>query len=159
MGPNTPYFGDHVELSDGGNDFASTMGIGGVIGTKFTWPNPPKSGRGKRILLDAEKEKYWKKYVDIYNKEMISKGEYQNLYDIGYDKPEGHAVKKDGIMYYAFFAKSWNGKIQIRGLDKKTYELYDYENDKSLGKVKGPNPVINQSFENHLLLKCIPIEK
>ena len=26
------YFGDHVELSDGRQDFASTVGIGGVVG-------------------------------------------------------------------------------------------------------------------------------
>jgi alpha-galactosidase len=37
MGPRTPYYGDHVELSDGGDDFASSVGIGAVVGTKFTW--------------------------------------------------------------------------------------------------------------------------
>ncbi|HWF91322.1 MAG TPA: glycoside hydrolase family 36 protein [Terriglobales bacterium] len=35
MGDNVPYFGDHVELSDGGNDFASTLGVGGVVGTSL----------------------------------------------------------------------------------------------------------------------------
>ena len=39
------YFGDHVELSDGRQDFASTLGIGGVVGTQFTWP--PGSGAAK----------------------------------------------------------------------------------------------------------------
>jgi len=29
MGDNVPFFGDHVEESDGGNDFASTVGVGG----------------------------------------------------------------------------------------------------------------------------------
>ena len=37
-GDQTAYFGDHVELSTGRDDFASTVGIGGVIGTEFTWP-------------------------------------------------------------------------------------------------------------------------
>ena len=32
MGDKLPYFGDHVELSDGGDDFASTIGVGGVVG-------------------------------------------------------------------------------------------------------------------------------
>lgn len=32
------YYGDHVELTDGGDDFASQIGIGAVIGSKFTWP-------------------------------------------------------------------------------------------------------------------------
>ena len=38
MGPSAAYAGDHVELSDHGNDFASTVGIGAVASTKFTWP-------------------------------------------------------------------------------------------------------------------------
>ena len=39
MGDNVPFFGDHVELSDGGNDFASTVGVGGVVGTQFVLPS------------------------------------------------------------------------------------------------------------------------
>ena len=39
MGESAPYFGDHVELSDGGSDFASSVGIGAIVGTKFTWPS------------------------------------------------------------------------------------------------------------------------
>ena len=39
MGDNIPFFGDHVELSDGGNDFASTVGVGGVVGTQFVIPS------------------------------------------------------------------------------------------------------------------------
>ncbi|MFC1562953.1 glycoside hydrolase family 36 protein, partial [candidate division KSB1 bacterium] len=158
MGHDVPYYGDHVELSSGGNDFVSTIGIGGVIGTKFTWPNPPKSRRGKRSFLDKQKEKYWKKYIDIYNKEMISKGEYRNLYDIGYDKPEGHAVKKGDIMYYAFYSSSWSGEINLRGLEKREYEVYDYDNNRMLGRVKGPESSISQDFEHHLLIKCVPVD-
>ncbi len=158
MGPDTPYYGDHVELSTGRNDFASTIGIGGVIGSKFTWPTSPESRRGRSPLLDPEKEKYWKKYVDIYTSEMISKGEYENLYDIGYDKPEGHAVKKGDMMYYGFFAASWDGELNLRGLKNKTYDVYDYENDKLLGKVEGTDAVISTMFEGHLLIKCVPVE-
>ena len=36
MGGSIAYFGDHVDMSDGGDDFASTVGIGGVVGTNFT---------------------------------------------------------------------------------------------------------------------------
>ena len=45
------YFGDHVELSDGHEDFASTLGIGGVVGTQFTWP--PGSAARPRLDLRA----------------------------------------------------------------------------------------------------------
>jgi alpha-galactosidase len=50
LGPRAAVYGDHVELTrirnangkeiDLGKDFASTVGTGGVVGTKFVWPNP-----------------------------------------------------------------------------------------------------------------------
>ena len=41
---------------------------------------------------------------------MLSRGEYLgDLYDIGFDRPESHAIRKDGQMYYAFYARHWNG--------------------------------------------------
>jgi hypothetical protein len=39
MGDSVPFFGDHVEESDGGNDFTSTLGVGGVVGTQFVIPS------------------------------------------------------------------------------------------------------------------------
>jgi alpha-galactosidase len=30
-----------------------------------------------------------------------------NLYDIGFDYPEAHVIKKDGKFYYAFYTHSW----------------------------------------------------
>jgi alpha-galactosidase len=54
MGPSAPYAGDHVELSDGGDDFASTIGIGAVLSTKFTWPVDPKPKDS--FLLTPERE-------------------------------------------------------------------------------------------------------
>src|SRR5258708_28633012 len=41
MGPSAAYAGDHVELSDKGNDFASTIGIRAVVSPQFTWPRDP----------------------------------------------------------------------------------------------------------------------
>src|SRR5579862_1503784 len=50
LGPRAAVYGDHVELTsiryegeeeiDEGKDFASTLGAGGVVGTKFVWPDP-----------------------------------------------------------------------------------------------------------------------
>ena len=37
-GPAMPVFADHVELSDGGADFASEIGAGGIPATKFILP-------------------------------------------------------------------------------------------------------------------------
>ncbi len=41
-GRSAAVFADHVELSDGGVDFASAVGTGGVPGTKFTWQVSPE---------------------------------------------------------------------------------------------------------------------
>ena len=53
------YAGDHVELSDGGDDFASTVGIGAVVCTKFTWPADPRPENG--LLLTPAKETEWRR--------------------------------------------------------------------------------------------------
>lgn len=155
--PNTAYYGDHVELSDGADDFASSFGIGAVLGTKFTWPrdNPNASGT---FVLTPEKETIWKKWFALYNDMMLSKGNYLGgMYDIGYDRPEGHVIQKNDRLYYAFYAENWNGEIQIKGLDpSKTYTLYDYYNNKDLGEVNGDNPVIQSSFNDFLLLEATP---
>src|SRR5207253_502309 len=69
MGASAAFAGDHVELSDGNNDFASTIGIGAVASTKFTWPRDPKPGNG--FLLTAEKEALWRKWIGIYNQTKL----------------------------------------------------------------------------------------
>jgi alpha-galactosidase len=149
------YFGDHVELSDGRQDFASTLGIGGVVGTQFTWP--PGSAQRNRLDLTPDKEDIWRKWVGLYNEQMLSRGEYLGgLYDIGFDRPEAHAIRKSGKMYYAFFAPQWKGRIELRGLAPGEYKIVDYENGKELGRVHGPTGSIDAEFEKHLLIRADP---
>lgn len=157
MGCNSPYFGDHVELSDSGKDFASTVGIGGIVGTKFTYPTDRLEH--KNHLLTPEKEIIWKKWLDIYKTNMLSKGCYRGeLYDIGYDKPEAHVIQKSDTLFYAFYADSWNGDIELRGLSNGKYKITDYINNKDMSQVEGANPKINCKFEKYLLIKAVPIE-
>jgi alpha-galactosidase len=149
------YFGDHVELSDGRQDFASTLGIGGVVGTQFTWP--PGSTQRNRLDLTPDREEIWQKWVALYNSQMISRGEYLgSLYDIGFDRPEAHAIRKSGKLYYAFFAPQWKGRIELRGLGKGQYRILDYENNKELGVLHGPTTSIDVEFEKHLLIRADP---
>jgi len=159
MGESLPYYGDHVELSDKMSDWASTVGIGGVIGTKFVWPvGVHKNKETGEISLTNEKEKEWKKWVIIYNENMLPKGTYLGeLYDIGFDKPETHAVSKDGKMYYAFYAPEWDGNVELRGLDNKTYTVTDYVNNKKLGEVTGPISSLPVKFRQSLLIECEPL--
>jgi alpha-galactosidase len=154
MGDDTPYAGDHVELSDGGNDFASTVGIGAVVSTKFTWPADPHPEKG--FVLDDRKEAEWSKWVKIYNAKMLPKGHYRGeLYDIGFDRPETHAIEKDGRMHYAFYAPSWKGKVELRGLKKARYRIKDYVNGTDLGVVSGPSASLEVEFQSHLLLEAV----
>ncbi|HWB95339.1 MAG TPA: glycoside hydrolase family 36 protein [Bryobacteraceae bacterium] len=154
-GDGTAYFGDHVELSDGRRDFASTVGIGGVVGTQFTWP--VGSGRRPTYDLSPEKEATWQKWISLYKEKMLSRGEYLGgLYDIGFDRPEAHAIRKSGAMYYAFYAPQFQGKVELRGLERRTYKVHDYENDRDLGTVRGPNGSMEVQFTSHLLLEAKP---
>lgn len=157
MGESAPYYGDHVELSDDASDFASSVGIGAIVGTKFTIPVP--SERGKKFVLDRKKSASWKKWVQLYNEKMLPKGQYRGeLYDIGFDRPETHAIAKDGNMFYGLYADSWNGDVELRGLDsKRHYHVKDYVNNKPLGTVSGANAKLNVSFTQYLLLELTPV--
>lgn len=156
MGRDVPYYGDHVELSDNGSDFASTIGIGGVPGTKFTWP--VGSGGRSRNDLTPEREASMKSWLDIYQEHMLPKGDYRGeLYDIGYDRPEAHAVAKEGKIYYAFYAESFSGELELRGLEEgKAYEVRDYVNDAAMGTVTGPTGNLQAEFEGSLLVEAVP---
>jgi alpha-galactosidase len=155
MGDNVPYFGDHVELSDGAIDFASTVGVGGVVGTQFVLPNlVTKHGKSD---LTPERQKIFEQWLQIYKDKMLSRGEYLgDLYDIGFDLPEAHVIRKGGAMYYAFFAHLWNGPIELRGLQDRTYRIVDYVNNKDLGSVRGPKATIPAQFHKDLLLEAQP---
>lgn len=151
--PHTAYYGDHVELSDGGADFASSFGVGAVLGTKFTWPkdNPTQE---QSELLTTEKERIWKKWFSMYDKMLLSKEKYLGtLYDIGFDKPETHVIAKNDTMYYAFYSPDWQGKIELRGLNPAVnYTAFDYENNKVISSLSGDKPYIETAFKNHLLI-------
>ncbi len=155
MGDNVPYFGDHVELSDGANDFASTVGVGGVVGTIFVLPN--LVSKRSTSDLTPQREKLFEKWVHIYKDKMLSRGEYLGgLYDIGFDLPEAHVIRKGEKMYYAFFAKHWSGRIELRGLEDRAYHVVDYVDGTNFGSVHGPKAAIPATFNRHLLLEARP---
>jgi alpha-galactosidase len=155
MGDDLPFFGDHVELSDGGNDFASTLGVGGVVGTQFVLPSLV-SKRSKSDLT-AAREANFEKWLQIYREKMLSRGQYLGeLYDIGFDVPETHIIRRDQTMYYAFFAKHWKGSVELRGLEDRKYTVSDYVNGKSFGTVSGNKARLAVDFNDHLLLEVRP---
>ncbi len=82
------------------------------------------------------------------------------MYDIGYSRPEAHVIRKDGTLYYAFYASSFDGDILVKGLEEgKKYELYDYFNEVSLGEVEGPEARLHCKFERALLFQANEVKK
>ena len=158
LGSKVAYYGDHVELSDRGNDFASTIGVGGVPGTKFTRVETRKMEEGSKLLTEKNK-KTWQQYIGAYNKERPAEGSYMNLYDIVYDTPETHLIRKGNVLYYGFFTPGeFSGTIELRGLvPGNKYELIDYINDRVLSAdTSDMNNEIKVQFKYHLLLKAVP---
>jgi len=155
MGDDVPYFGDHVELSDNHDDFASTLGIGGVVGTQFVMPSlVEKHGR---FDLTPEHAQIFQKWLQLYQEKGLARGRYLGtLYDIGFDRPEAHVILKDRKMYYAFFAENWKGTVELRGLDDRAYHVVDYVDGKDFGVVRGPVARLSVDFSRHLLLEATP---
>jgi alpha-galactosidase len=180
LGPHAAVYGDHVELTriagiftdheqDIGEDFASTLGAGGVLGTKFTWPD--YGPHFKNVYLNSEKEAHWKEWIALYNEKMLSKGTFLDLYVYGYDVPEAYAIEKDTHMFYAFYAPAgasnhgksgpaakWSGEVELRGLAPMTYHVTDYVHHRELGTVEGPTAKLNVEFSNSLLLEASPAQ-
>jgi alpha-galactosidase len=166
LGPQAAVYGDHVELSEMkrerhdwrevGRDFASTIGPGGVVGTKFTWPDYGK--KYANVFLDPAKEAHWKKWISLYNNLKLSQGTFRNLYVHGYDVPEAYAIEKGGRMFYAFYTpepdRTWQGEVELRGLAPGRHRVMDYENDREMGEVESARPRLAVRFTGHLLLEA-----
>jgi alpha-galactosidase len=154
MGPSAAYAGDHVELSDHADDFASTIGVGGIVSTKFTWPRDRKPKNG--LLLTPQKEAQWRRWIALYNDKRLPQGRYRGeLYDIGFDKPETHAIAvDDGRFYYAFFADRWNGPVEMRGLGPGAYTVADYWTGKTIGTASATANRLTVEFRRFLLLEA-----
>ncbi|OWQ87551.1 hypothetical protein CDN99_18310 [Roseateles aquatilis] len=154
MGRWSAYAGDHVELSTGGQDFASSVGVGAVVSTKFTWPEDPKPKDS--FLLTPERERHWRRWISAHNAKVLSDGSYRGeLYDIAFDKPETHVVEKNGVLHYAFYAPSWDGPVTLRGLTPGVWRIRDYVNGVDLGRVDAARPTLPVRFKEHLLIEAV----
>jgi len=127
--------------------FESAMGTGAHMTTLFADLHPEQ--------LEA-----WKTWFRIYNEMGLSSGEYLNYYDIAFDLPETHVVKKGETIYYGMYSEHWpkSQKIELRGLDEnKSYEVTDYAHNRNLGIIKGSLPYINVGFKESLLIRVKPV--
>ena len=126
--------------------FESAMGTGAQLTTFYA-------------DLDADQLALWQRWFRQYREMDLARAEYVNLYDIAFDKPEVHVVRKGNELYYGIFAEAWprSRRIELRGLDKGvTYEVYDYANRRDLGKLNGAEPYLRLGFKESLLLRVRP---
>ena len=168
LGPRAAVTGDHVEYTGDrfvGTDFASTVGLGGIPSTRFTWPG---FGPNKTLFLDDVKDRLYRGWIELYQSKLLSTGLFRNLYVHGFDTPEGYAVLKDGRTYYAFFAPGvekwqttgrWHGEIELRGLGPGRYRVLDWERGVNMGTFLGPSPRLAVDFNEHLLLEAESAER
>jgi alpha-galactosidase len=170
FGNKIAYSGDHVELTNRkwddkkgkfvvykDEDFASMIGIGGVPSTKFTSPHAVQVDSS--LMLTAEKKNVWKKWMDLYAEIKLSEGEYLNLYDIAFDKPETHVIKKDNTLYYSLFADSFNGTFEFRGLKPNVrYKVREMISGNYLGEVNKNSPRMELNFNSYLILKTSQVK-
>lgn len=164
LGPSAAVSGDHVELrelpSNGegalphGGAFASTVGLGGVLSTRFVWPEAPPGS--EEVFLTAGKETLFKKWLALDRRTRLSEGTFRNLYVHGFDRPEAYCIEKNGKLYYAFFtadpAEVFAGPLELRGLGPKRYRVDDYVSGRHLGVVQGPQGRLEARFPGYLLL-------
>jgi alpha-galactosidase len=171
FGNKISYSGDHIELTNrkwdeklnrfivfDQEDFLSTIAVGGILSTKFT--SPKFSQLDTSLILTEEKYIRWKKWFDLFDTLKLYQGEYLNFYDMAFDVPETHLIKKDNKFYYAFFSDGiYNGKIEFRGLNKKSnYLIYDLIEEKELGVLKGSNPEINLNFNKQAFIELSEVK-
>ena len=157
LAPGTAYYGDHIELSDGEDDYPTHLGIGAVPGSKFTWPEDNPYVRHS-YKLTPEQEAKLKNALDIYAEKQLSKGEFvPGLYDIGYDSPETYVIRKDGTLHYAFYSRDHApvASVELRGLEPGSrYQVTDYYNHVDYGEVTATDhTVLPVSFDHALLLE------
>jgi alpha-galactosidase len=137
---------DEYEGFSSCQSFESAMGTGAQVTTFYK-------------DLDSGQLQEWKKWVHKYRELDLGRAEYVNLYDIAFDKPEIHVVKKGDKLFYGIYADTWskNNAIQLRGLQKGVnYSVYDYSHDKQLETINGNNPEIHSDFNESLLLQLTP---
>ncbi|MFQ5490819.1 MAG: alpha-galactosidase [Phycisphaerae bacterium] len=161
FGPAAPVLCDHVELSllinrqederDGPVDFASCLGVGAVLQTKYT-----------ELESDGQWDRYWT-WLNLGRELELASGEYLGgLYTYGFDRPEAHVVRKDDVVYYGFFVEPWGatfaGQVELRGLGSGKYRIEDYVVGEPLGSVEGPAATLEVEFENSLLVRAVLVD-
>jgi len=126
--------------------FESAIGTGAQVTTFYT-------------DLDSVQNLHWNRWFKDYTKLKLSSSEYVNLYDLAYDSPEVHVIKKGDVIFYGIYADLWSktDTIELRGLKPGvSYSVYDYANKRYITSVNGNDPFIQVGFRDYLLIEVKP---
>jgi alpha-galactosidase len=127
--------------------FETAMGVGASLTTFYA-------------DLDGRQLALWRRWFTEYRRQGPGAGEYLNLYDLHFDVPEAHAVRRGDELYYGFFAERWPAAqpIQLRGLAPGIrYQVEDYGRGLSLGEASGPSASLAVEFQGSLLIRARPV--
>jgi len=181
FGPRAPVHMDYVEWGSLGplthKDFASQVGVGGVAATMYAEFGPgyqvrlPGQTQFSRptahtcALLPETEKVYYRQWLAVYKRLKLYDGEYLNLYDIAFDRPETHVVARGDTLNYAFYAghepgrNFYSGPIELRGLKPGiTYRLVDSVRRMVLGTGIGPVIDLEVQFADNLLIAACPVK-
>jgi alpha-galactosidase len=162
-GDRVAIFSDFVEMGD----FSSALGVGDVLETEFTSFTQEKklvhyieSFPAERAALMQETKVDFEKWFGLYRQLQLSHATYLNLYDIAFDHPEAHVLRKGEKLYYAFYTPqpqdNFRGPVEFRGLGRGTYRAYDYYHAQDLGTVTAQSPQLSVVFRGFLLVELSP---
>ena len=166
LGPRSAVYGDHVELSkilfDPRQRDRPRRGLRldrsarAACGDQVHLAGLRAALRG-RVSHAAEGRHLEEVDSPSTTRRCSRKGTFRNLYEIGYDSPEGYAIAKDGKMYYAFFvdAKSpaWKGTLELRGLATGPVPGIRLCEREGTGNVDAANPRLATEFQDQLLVE------
>jgi alpha-galactosidase len=107
-------------------------------------------------MLDGLRFDYYQKWLRISESEKLSEGEYLNLYDVGYDRPETHVIRKGHTYYYSFFSGGrFHGIVGLRGLPKGRYRATDLVTGNDVPFVHPDSPFLSLNFDRSAIIKIV----
>jgi alpha-galactosidase len=132
MGDDFPVLEEYVGVL-AGPTYPLAIGTGGIPGTFNT-------------ILDG----YHEKWMPIYQKHKVYRGQYLNLYDIAFDYPEAHVIKKDQKLYYAFYTHPWEQLGSFTHNENRVWRFGQGNDYKVRTKIEFAYPAENYSGKVNL---------
>ena len=148
MGPSAPYAGDHVELSDGGDDFASTYGIGGIPRPSSPGPRTPTSRptsfRPAASCLPAEGASCGANGSRSTARTCCPRASISASSTTSVStSPRRMSSPPAASCTMPFTPKHWNGPIALRGLGRGSIALTNSFTGEPLGSATAADNSIN----------------